>query len=79
MNKRIKKKLRKNCVLVVDLACIPRGWKMDKWFDMVSYYGVAAYDSNICKNTRPVYTIPSRNIKGFNAIKFENSVTHEYF
>ena len=53
---------------VVDLACITRGWKMDKWFDMVSYYGVAAYDSNICKNTRPVYTIPSRNIKGFKVI-----------
>ena len=68
MNKRIKKKLRKNCVLVVDISCVPRGWKMEQWFHVVSYYGIAAYDSNICKNIKPVYTIPAKNIKGFKVI-----------
>ena len=70
MKSRVKRKLRKNCVLVVDIMCIPRGWDMAKWVNLSVTCGLAVYDSSKLPTWAafPIRTIPSKNIKGYKVV-----------
>jgi hypothetical protein len=70
MKSRIKRKLRKNCILVVDANCIPASWSADRWVNLAINCGLAIYDGKkVTVNTPfPIRTIPSKNIKGYKLV-----------
>jgi hypothetical protein len=70
MKSRIKRKLRKNCILVVDINCIPPTWSADQWVNLAVNCGLAVYDSRKLTSTAPfpIRTVPSSNIKGYKLV-----------
>jgi hypothetical protein len=65
MNKRIRNKVRKNSILVLDIACIPKGWDAQKWVSIYTKLGIAIYDSYHLSPTAPfpIRMIPKGSIK----------------
>jgi len=70
MNKRVRNKIRKNSILIIDVACIPAGWDMSQWLSVCTKVGIAIYDSSLLSSIAPfpIRTIPKDNIKAFRLI-----------
>lgn len=66
MNKRIRKKLRKESYIRVDICSIPRDMDIDHWYEFVIKHGLILWDSKLGGIEPKIY--PKKNTRVFKIV-----------
>ena len=71
MNRRIKRKIRKNSILVLDMGGKPKSVETDVWMRWLSTHGIILWDNTREVNgVKPVlpYTLPKSAIRAYSVV-----------
>ena len=69
MKSRLKKKLRRNSILIIDQGSIPYSMDVDEWYKCILDFGIIFYTRNEIGETNIPRVVPARNIKAFKVIE----------
>jgi hypothetical protein len=66
MKARIKNKIRKNTMIIMDVNALPENMDGPEWHDLIIHNGIITWDSN--KGEQPI-VYPTKNKKVFNFVR----------